>query len=201
MPAKVLQLPTKPFRAKPPRRTKYSLVRTREYLTSDEVERVIKASRVGRCGARNALMLSLTYHHGLRVSELLDLRWDDIDWKDGTIFIRRLKGSTSNRQPILKDDLRGLRRLEKVGQYIFLSTWGSTLTRRAMHAIISNAGKRAGITFPIHMHCLRHSAGFYMANKGVDTRRIQELLGHKNIQCTVRYTELSPRGFIGLWDK
>ena len=62
------------------------------------------------------------------------------------------------------------------------------------------ASQEAGLPFPVHPHMLRHACGFYLANKGVDTRSIQHYLGHRNIQHTVRYTELAPHRFDGFWD-
>jgi type 1 fimbriae regulatory protein FimB/type 1 fimbriae regulatory protein FimE len=65
--------------------------------------------------------------------------------------------------------------------------------------VVAQAGKATGIDFPVHPHMFRHATGFYLANTGQDTRAIQLYLGHKNIQHTVRYTELSPRRFKDFW--
>jgi type 1 fimbriae regulatory protein FimB/type 1 fimbriae regulatory protein FimE len=69
-----------------------------------------------------------------------------------------------------------------------------------VHHIVLRAGKVAGLPFPIHPHMLRHACGFYLANKGIDTRAIQQYLGHCNIQHTVRYTALTPHRFTQFWD-
>jgi site-specific recombinase XerD len=69
------------------------------------------------------------------------------------------------------------------------------LTARAVHHIVAQAGVAAALPFPVHPHMLRHACGFYLANKGVDTRTLQQYLGHRNIQHTVRYTELTPHRF------
>jgi site-specific recombinase XerD len=66
--------------------------------------------------------------------------------------------------------------------------------------VVVSAGRLADLPFPVHAHMLRHGTGYYLANIGVDTRTIQSYLGHKNIQHTVRYTELAPTKFHGLWD-
>jgi site-specific recombinase XerD len=66
--------------------------------------------------------------------------------------------------------------------------------------VVVSAGILADLPFPVHAHMLRHGTGYYLANRGVDTRTIQSYLGHKNIQHTVRYTELAPMKFQGLWD-
>jgi site-specific recombinase XerD len=73
------------------------------------------------------------------------------------------------------------------------------MTRRTVHHVVAEAGKAAGIEFPVHPHQLRHACGFYLANNGQDTHAIQMYLGHKNIQHTVRYTELSSGRFRDFW--
>jgi type 1 fimbriae regulatory protein FimB/type 1 fimbriae regulatory protein FimE len=69
-----------------------------------------------------------------------------------------------------------------------------------VHHIVAAAGEVAGLPFPVHPHMLRHACGFYLANKGVDTRALQQYLGHRNIQHTVRYTELTPQRFQDFWN-
>ncbi len=105
--------------------------------------------------------------------------------------------------PLHGPELRALRRLknDRPGMaYVFLSERGSPLTDRTIRHIMLRAGQEAGLPFPVHPHMLRHACGFYLANKGVDTRSIQHYLGHRNIQHTVRYTELAPHRFDGFWD-
>ena len=74
------------------------------------------------------------------------------------------------------------------------------LSERMISHIVHQAGNLADLDFPVHAHLLRHACGYYLANKGVDTRIIQDYLGHANIQNTVRYTQLSSARFEGLWD-
>ena len=76
---------------------------------------------------------------------------------------------------------------------------GGPMTVRTVHYVVAAAGKAAGIKFPVHPHMRRHATGFYLANAGQDTRAIQLYLGHKNIQHTVRYTELSSARFKDFW--
>ena len=71
---------------------------------------------------------------------------------------------------------------------------------RTIRHIILRAGLDAQLPFPVHPHMLRHACGFYLANKGIDTRAIQQYLGHRHIQHTVRYTELAPQRFRDFWD-
>lgn len=82
---------------------------------------------------------------------------------------------------------------------MFTTERGGPLTRSTVNKMISRAGKRAGISYPVHPHMLRHGTGYYLANKGVETRVIQDYLGHKNIAHSVLYTELSETKFKGLW--
>jgi site-specific recombinase XerD len=90
---------------------------------------------------------------------------------------------------------RGLRQSE----YVFQSERGARMSRSAFWRIVAQAGERSGLPFKTYAHLLRHSCGYYLANKGCDLRLIQDYLGHKRIQNTVRYTALNPTRFIGLW--
>lgn len=84
--------------------------------------------------------------------------------------------------------------------YVCVSERGSPLTTRTVYHLIAEAGRTAGCPFPVHPHMLRHACGFYLANKGVDTRALQQYLGHRNIQPTVRYTALTPQRFQNFWE-
>jgi integrase len=106
--------PTELNRTVPPRRPKNADVRTREHFTPDEVEALIEAARVNRHGHRDATMILLTYRHGLRAAEVCDLRWDQVDFKDAVLHVRRVKNGTPTTHPIQGDELRALRRLQDV---------------------------------------------------------------------------------------
>jgi type 1 fimbriae regulatory protein FimB/type 1 fimbriae regulatory protein FimE len=178
----------------PEGRPKNKDVRPREHLTPDETERLIKAaSKVGRHGTRDALMIRMGWAHGLRVSELIKLRRDDLDLDRETLFVRRLKKGTPSIHPLGGAELRELRKILRTtpdSPYVFNSERGGPLSRSAFEKIIARAGRSARFDFPVHPHMLRHSAGYKRANQGKTTRDIQLFLGHKNIQHTVRYTEL-----------
>jgi type 1 fimbriae regulatory protein FimB/type 1 fimbriae regulatory protein FimE len=178
-------------------------LRSREHLTPDEVERMIEAARQsGRYGVRDTLLILLAYRHGLRASELIALRWDQIDFKAGTLHVNRMKNGSSSTHPIRGPEIRLLhiwQREQGPSTYVFTSERGGPMTRINVHHIVSRVAKAAGIEFPVHAHMLRHATGFYLANAGQDTRAIQLYLGHKNIQHTVRYTELSPHRFKDFW--
>jgi type 1 fimbriae regulatory protein FimB/type 1 fimbriae regulatory protein FimE len=177
--------------------------RVREYLLASEVEAMIKASKlVGRHPLRDSTLILLAYRHGLRVSELVALRWEQIDFAGGTISINRLKHGVSSTHPLRGLELRALRKLQREypdSPYLFVSERGAAMAAATARNIVERSGKLAGLPFSVHPHMLRHACGFYLASRGHDTRAIQAYLGHKNIQHTVRYTELSPQRFKDFW--
>jgi len=73
------------------------------------------------------------------------------------------------------------------------------MTRRTVHYVVAQAAKAAAMPFPVHPHMLRHACGFALADQGADTRLIQDYLGHRNIQHTVKYTATNPARFEKLW--
>lgn len=180
--------------------------RGREYLTEDEVCAMVKASRqTGRYGQRDAVMILMAYRHGLRAKELCWLRWDQINFKDRVLSTWRSKGGISGTHPMQEDELRALGALIKEriegGIYVFENERGGHLKQGAFRKIVTRAGILAKMPLPTHPHMLRHACGFALANKGRDTRLIQEYLGHRSIVSTARYTALAPGRFNGLWDE
>jgi type 1 fimbriae regulatory protein FimB/type 1 fimbriae regulatory protein FimE len=143
----------------------------------------------------------LAFRHGLRASELVGLRWDDIDWQTSTLHVRRAKGGIGTRQPLAARELRALRRLQREasGVHIFVSERGAPLSVAGYQRMVARAGEAARFPFPIHSHMLRHSCGYKLANDGHDTRAIQHYLGHRSIASTVCYTTMSPHRFRGFW--
>src|SRR6516164_7717626 len=143
------------------------------------------------------------YRHGLRASELVDLRWDQIDFATATLHVRRVKQGSPSTHPIIGDELRMLRRLQREQEpkspFVFTSERGSPFTTAGFARMVARAGAEARLGFKAHPHMLRHACGFALAAKGHDTRALQAYLGHKNIQYTVRYTELSPTRFKTFW--
>jgi type 1 fimbriae regulatory protein FimE len=178
-----------------PRRKKNRDLRVREHLTEDEVFRLIDAAKsVGRHTHRDATLILTCYRHGLRVSELVNLQWDQVDLKRANMQVNRLKRGTPSNQPIRGDEMRWLRKLQRLypnSPFVFVSELGGPLTPDAVQWIIKRAGKTANFGFQVHPHMLRHACGQTLANEGTDTRAIQGYLGHNNIQHTVRYTELA----------
>jgi len=187
----------------PPRRVTNRSLRTREHLTPEEVEKLITtAGRLGRHGHRDTTLILIAFRHALRVSELVALRWDQVDLKQGLLHVNRLKNGVPSTHPLRGPELRALRRLQRECEsspYIFTTERGGPLTTSAVRKLVTRAGEEAELGFPVHPHMLRHAAGYKLANDGHDTRAIQHYLGHRNIQHTVRYTELAPDRFKGFW--
>jgi integrase len=180
-------------------------LRTREHLTEAEIKRLLKAAAKNRWGHRDATMLLVAYRHGLRASELVDLRWDQVDFRTATLHICRVKQGTPSTHPIVGDELRALRRVQREQEpkssFVFTSERGAPFSTAGFARMIERAGVEAKLAFKAHPHMLRHACGFALANKGHDTRALQAYLGHKNIQHTVRYTELAPTRFKDFWQK
>lgn len=204
--SKIAFLPQPPKTGKlPPKRLPNATRRRREYLTPEEVEAMIGAAKkAGRHGERDAALILLAFRHGLRVSEIISLRWEQVNLKDGWLYVKRAKRGTPSTHPLRGPEIRALRAIERRypdhGGYVFVSERKGPLTAASVYKIIARAGKEAGLPFPVHPHMLRHATGFYLANQGHDTRAIQLYLGHKNIQHTVRYTELAAGRFAGFFE-
>ncbi len=186
-----------------PVRRPNSEYRTREYLTEAEVERLIKTALDNRSGQRDAAMILLAFTHGLRVSELIDLRWEQIDFNTAMLHVRRVKQGTPATHPLTGRELRMLRKLQREQEpkspFVFTSERGAPFANRGFQTLVERAGRKAGIEFKCHPYMLRHACGYKLANQGVDTRTIQAYLGHVSIQHTVKYTELAPTRFKGLF--
>jgi type 1 fimbriae regulatory protein FimB/type 1 fimbriae regulatory protein FimE len=187
----------------PPKRRRNAEVRSREYLTQTEVERLIEAAGDNRNGHRDSTMILVAYRHGLRPSELVALRWDAVDFSHGRLHVSRAKNGSQSVHPISGRELRALRRLQREQEpqspFVFTSERGSPFTTAGFRKMVARLGVAAKFDVPIHPHMLRHGCGYKLANDGVDTRSLQAYLGHKNIQHTVRYTELAPTRFKDFW--
>jgi type 1 fimbriae regulatory protein FimB len=175
----------------------------KNFLTESEISLFLDSARRGRHGVRDYLLALLTYRHAYRVSELIDIRMADLDLNTGRVFVRRNKGSLSTSQPLEGDEIRAIRawlreRGNTKSPYLFLSERGP-MTRQAVNYLFREIGRRAGLPFDINPHMLRHSTGYYLANKGYDTRLIQDYLGHRNIRHTQIYTRTAAVRFEGLW--
>jgi len=189
-------------RAVAPRRQPNRELRSREHLTETEVNQLIEAAKDNRYGHRDATMILVAYRHGLRASEICDLRWEQIDFNSATLHVRRVKNGKLSTHPVRGDELRALRKLQREAPkspFLFVSERGGPFTTDSFNWMVKRAGQKAGLPFQVHAHMLRHAAGYKLAGDGHDTRSIQDYLGHRNIQHTVRYTELSPTRFKDFW--
>ncbi len=188
----------------PPRRKSNNELRTREYLTAAEIDSIRKSARtIGRHGHRDDTLILIMFRHALRVSEVITLRWEQVDLKQGLLHVRRLKNGLPSTHPLRGIELRALRQIRRDypdSSYVFVSERNAPLTARTVRHIIARAGGIAEIGFTIHPHMLRHSTGFYLANQGHDTRAIQGYMGHANIKNTVIYTDLAPNRFKSFWE-
>jgi type 1 fimbriae regulatory protein FimE len=199
----VIPFPQASFSGKMPIKPKNKDVRSREYLTEKEVELLITAAKnTGRHGHRDSTLILIAYRHGLRASELVSLRWDQVDLAEGLLHVNRVKSGTPSVHPIRGPEIRALRRIKRDypdTPYVFVTERKGPLTTSTVRKMVTRAGTNAKVGFPVHPHMLRHACGFKLANDGQDTRALQHYLGHKNIQHTVRYTELSPNRFNSFW--
>jgi integrase len=175
--------------------------RTREYLSEHEVQLLIEATKGNRHGHRDGTMILLAFRHGLRAAEVCDLRWEQVEFETAVLHVRRHKNGTPSVHPLSGRELRALRRLRRAetSPFIFVSERGAPFSVAGFQKLIARAGERAGFEFPVHPHMLRHACGYALANAGQDTRALQAYLGHRCIQHTVRYTELSPERFKRFW--
>jgi integrase len=202
-PRLTLVAPTAENRTVTPLRRPNAELRTREHLTADEVEALMTAAKSNRYAHRDATMVLLTYRHGLRACELVDLEWSQVDFKAAVLHVRRVKKGTPATHPLRGDEMRALRKLQReqapASPFVFTSERGSPFSPAGFAKMIERAGAEAGFDFKAHPRMLRHACGFALANAGHDTRALQAYLGHRNIQHTVRYTELARNRFKDFW--
>lgn len=143
-------------------------LRTREYLTDAEVARLTDAAKANRYGQRDATMILVAYRHGLRASELADLRWDQVDFESATLAVPRGKKGSPSTHPIRGDELRALRRLQREQEpkspFVFTSERGAPFTTAGFARMVERAGQVAELGFKAHPHMQRHACGFALAN-------------------------------------
>jgi integrase len=185
------------------RRVTNAEMRSREYLTPAEIEKLIKAAKEGRWGLRDACLIMVAYRHGLRAVEACDLEWSQVEFgRNASLHVRRAKSGKPAVHPIRGDELRMLTALRKEytdSRYVFTTERGTPFTTDAINRLVKIIGQRAKLAMPVHFHTLRHSCGYKLANEGIDTRAIQDWLGHVSITHTTRYTQLSQTRFKDFW--
>jgi type 1 fimbriae regulatory protein FimB/type 1 fimbriae regulatory protein FimE len=189
----------------PPKRKPNKHYRSREYLTPSEVRSLLNAtlSRTSRYAERDFLLMLMMFRHGLRVGEAVGekygLRWDAVMWGEGQIFITREKGSDSGVHPLREDELVHLKKLREQfpeSKYIFVSERGEVMKTDAVRKLIGRVAAEAGLDIKVHCHMMRHACGYFLVNRGYNTREIQDFLGHRDIKHTEKYTKLNARRFL-----
>lgn len=186
---------------------------TRKFLTHHEVSLLLQAVVTSRHPERDTCMILLAFLHGLRVSELLSLRLADLELVSRKLCVRRLKNGFSTVHPLLAEEVKCLRSwlgaretitspaAEEEGDWLFISRSGRPLTRQRFYDLLADAGRKAGLAVSVHPHMLRHGCGYALADNGIDTRLIQDYLGHRNIRHTVIYTASNSARFERVWNR
>lgn len=163
-----------------------------DVLSKEDVLKMFDAVK----NEKHKLTLSLLYYAGLRLSEVINLRWKDVDFSRGIIHIKIAKGE-HERVVFLHENVAGLlKRFNEendINKQILISERGNKYSKRTVQMIVKNATQKAGIKRPIHPHTLRHSFATHLLEGGADIRYIQQLLGHKNLQTTQIYTHVANR--------
>jgi integrase len=165
-----LVAPTTEIRTVRPTRRPNDELRSREHLTETEVERLVQATKRNRWGHRDSTMILTAWRHGLRVSELVDLRWGQIDFVTATLHVRRIKRGTPTTHPIMGDELRALRRLQREQEpkspFVFTSERAAPFSTAGFARMMERAGVEAGLLLKCHPHMLRRACGFALGQQG-----------------------------------
>jgi site-specific recombinase XerD len=176
-------------------------------LSQDEVKALIKAARAqSRYPDRDGAMIWLAYNHGLRVSELVGLRWADVRWQDRKIMVRRLKGSRSGEHDLTETDLRVLgplrrARIVRPADHVFSNERGAAVTAAGFRKMLARLKLPDDLAaLAIHPHMLRHACGYDLAGRDGDIHKTASFLGHKRVDTTMRYRHLDAAQFAGLRD-
>lgn len=160
-----------------------------EILTKEEVKKMIEVTS----NIKHRLILKVLYGCGLRVSEVINLRKEDINFNEKLIYVKLAKGKKDRFVKIpdsLADELKSYMNL-LVEDALFPSNRGGNLTTATIQAIVENSAKKAGIKKEVYPHLLRHSFATHLLEQGTDLRIIQKLLGHSDIKTTQIYTQIS----------
>lgn len=157
-----------------------------DILTKEEIKQLITKTD----NFKHKLLIRLFYSTGARLSEIRNLKWEQIDFNENIIKITKAKGNKERYVPIalsIKEDLINYKK-QIWSEYVFVNNW-SQMSKRGIQHTIKIAGKR--INKNIHPHTLRHTFATHLLEAGVDIRKIQVLLGHNNLNTTTIYTQVS----------
>lgn len=179
----------------------------RLYLTYGEVHMLYQATNGAKHYVRDRCMILMCFVHGFRLSELLSVKTSDIDYISGNIYIHRLKNGLSTTHPLHPKEIEILQQWmmqrkcysNNKSEWLFLTSAGNRVSRQRFYALLRNYGELAKLPLPVHPHMLRHACGFELAEQGLDTRLIQDYLGHRNIRHTVHYTASNAARFSNAW--
>ncbi|WP_084023335.1 tyrosine-type DNA invertase [Xenorhabdus hominickii] len=180
----------------------------RKYLTHSEIEVLLKELEKHPHADRNICMIFMGFIHGFRVSELLGLQLSDVDLEGKKLRVQRLKNGFSTIHPMVAREIQLIRKWLSLRQgyknseqsdWLFLSRTGTRMSRQQFYKIIRQTSLKANLSVCANPHMLRHSCGYALADNGVDTRLIQDYLGHRNIRHTVRYTASNAGRFETIW--
>jgi type 1 fimbriae regulatory protein FimB len=174
----------------------------RKHLVSAEVDKLLAATKGTRHETRDRCLLLLMFRHGLRVSEACGLLLSQVDIESRVLHVKRLKDGLSTTHPLRGDEIRAIKawlvdrvRMKPETDAFFISERRSPLSRKTAWLMIRDYGRLTVLPIEAHPHMLRHACGFALADQGADTRLIQDYLGHRNIQHTVRYTATNTARF------
>jgi len=184
--------------------------RRREYLSSDEIERLLAASKTfSRNPQRDYCLLLLMFRHGLRISELTSLKLSDVNLELRELHVRRCKGSDGGPHPLFNGETGAIAAwlVERAKlnppagcDTLFISERRKPLSRVTAWVMVRQIAAAAGLEhLEIHPHMLRHSCGYTLVNRGTDIRVIQAFLGHRSITSTTRYAALDSKRFAKLF--
>lgn len=181
-----------------------------KYLNVDEVSALMRADfEVKKFGKRDRAILELLYSSGLRVSELVSLEKDHVDWQDGLVRVLG-KGNKERIVPVggpalkaIQDYLneRGSMGLVREKQTVFLNKNGTRLSVRSVQRLVAELIDRIGLNKTVTPHTLRHSFATHLLGAGADLRSIQELLGHESLSTTQKYTHVGVEELTKVYDK
>jgi integrase len=160
------------------------------YLATDEIERLLSAARADVARWLEPAII-FAIHTGLRQGELLNLRWRDLDLTVGLLTVQLAKNNEKRHIPLNRDVREVVDTLPHYGEWVLAWPWGDRVPDTTLYAAFGRACHAASIT-DFRWHDLRHTFASHLVMAGVDLRTVQELLGHKSLEMTMRYSHLAP---------